>query len=76
MTAVPDDADSCVRHQCERGEDGELRGSFFLCPEQGDGADFGIAALLPRRTHVWYNSGRRRRGREANQGLGRADHTG
>lgn len=30
MTAVPDDADSCVRHQCERGEDGELRGSFFV----------------------------------------------
>lgn len=29
MTAMPDDADSCVRHQSECGEDGELRGSFF-----------------------------------------------
>lgn len=30
MTAMPDDADSCVRHQCERGgEDEERRGSFF-----------------------------------------------
>ena len=35
MTAVPDDADSCVRHQCERGEDGELRGSFFCARNRG-----------------------------------------
>ena len=36
MTAMPDDADSCVRHQCERGgEDEERRGSFFV-PERGN----------------------------------------
>ena len=51
MTAMPDDAGSCVRHQCERGEDGELRGSFFV-PETGDAANFGIGHLLPNRTYV------------------------
>lgn len=52
MTAVPDDADSCVRHQCERGEEGGAERLFFLCLEQGEGAVFGIAALLPNRTYV------------------------
>lgn len=52
MTAVPDDAGSCVRHQSERGEDGGAERLFFLCPEQGEGAVFGIAALLPNRTYV------------------------
>lgn len=35
MTAMPDDAGSCVRHQSERGEDGELRGSFFCARNRG-----------------------------------------
>lgn len=52
MTAVPDDADSCVRHQCERGEDGGAERLFFLCLEQGEGAVFGIGHLLPNRTYV------------------------
>lgn len=52
MTAVPDDAGSCVRHQSECGEEGELRGSFFFVPETGDAADFGIGHLLPNRTYV------------------------
>lgn len=29
MTAMPDDADSCVRHQSERGEDGGAERLFF-----------------------------------------------
>lgn len=66
MTAMPDDTGSCVRHQSERGEDGGAERLFFLCLEQGEGAVFGIGHLLLKRTHVWYNRSRRRRGREAN----------
>ena len=33
MTAMPDDAGSCVRHQSERGEDGGAERLFFFLPE-------------------------------------------
>lgn len=35
MTAVPDDAGSCVRHQSERGEDGGAERLFFCAWNRG-----------------------------------------